>query len=115
MDKATKSNQQKKSGKAPFTTTPPSKNSDLKNSKLVSETLLECIRSEDLDSFQSILISCLTVINKTHFAKSAGIGRTTLYELLDPKKGCPQDLHGGFRPHHGQGVRTQIVRANRSQ
>ncbi len=87
MAKATKSNQQKKSG-----TTLPSKNSALKNSKLVSETLLECIRAEDLDSFRSVLTSCLMVINKTHFAKNAGIGRATLYDLLDSKRAFNPEL-----------------------
>ena len=58
----------------------------LKNSKLVSETLLECIKSGDLDSFRDVLVAHLMTANKSEVAKSAGIGRRTLYDLMDPSK-----------------------------
>lgn len=58
----------------------------LKNSKLVSEVLLDCIKTGDLDSFREVLVGHLLVSNKTKIAKTAGIGRRTLYDLLDPKK-----------------------------
>lgn len=58
----------------------------LKNSKLVSETLLECIKSGDLDSFREVLIAYLMTANKSKIAKTAGIGRRTLYDLMDPGK-----------------------------
>jgi DNA-binding phage protein len=90
MTKTAKSNQQKKPGTKPLTT--PRSFKEFKNSKLVSETLLDCIRTEDLDSFRSILISCLTTVNKTHFAKSAGIGRATLYDMIDSKKSFNPEL-----------------------
>jgi DNA-binding phage protein len=59
---------------------------ELRNSKLVSETLLECIRTGDLDSFRDVLASYLLTANKAQLAKKAGIGRRTLYDILDPKK-----------------------------
>jgi DNA-binding phage protein len=59
---------------------------ELRNSKLVVETLLDCIRTGDVDSFRDVLVSHLVTTNKVHFAELAGIGRRTLYDLMDPKK-----------------------------
>jgi len=59
---------------------------ELKNAKLVSETLLDCIKSGDLDSFREVLVVHLMTANKSEIAKIAGIGRRTLYDLMDPKK-----------------------------
>jgi len=59
---------------------------ELKDAKLVSETLLECIRSGDLESFREVLTAHLMTVNKVGIAKKAGIGRRTLYDLIDPKK-----------------------------
>lgn len=59
---------------------------ELKNRKLVSETLLDCIKTGDLDSFREVLMAYLMTSNKSRIAKQAGIGRRTLYDILDPKK-----------------------------
>jgi DNA-binding phage protein len=59
---------------------------ELKNSHLVAEALLECIKTGDLASFQSVLIAHLLTMNKSVIAKKAGIGRRTLYDLMDPNK-----------------------------
>lgn len=59
---------------------------ELKNSHLVAETLLECIKTGDIDSFREVLTAHLMTVNKVHIAKKAGIGRRTLYDLIDPKK-----------------------------
>lgn len=59
---------------------------ELKNAKLVIETLLECIRSGDLPSFRDVLVAHLMTVNKMSLAVKAGIGRRTLYDLIDPKK-----------------------------
>lgn len=59
---------------------------ELKDPKLVSEALLECIKTGDLDSFRDVLSSYLMSANKAELAKKAGIGRRTLYDILDPKK-----------------------------
>ena len=59
---------------------------ELKNPKLVSKTLLDCIRTGDLDSFRDVLASYLMSANKVRLAEKAGVGRRTIYDLLDPKK-----------------------------
>jgi DNA-binding phage protein len=59
---------------------------ELKNQHLVAETLLECIKTGDVDSFREVLIAHLMTVNKVAIAKKAGIGRRTLYDLIDPKK-----------------------------
>lgn len=59
---------------------------DLQDSKLVSEALLDCVKSGDLDSFREVLIAHLMTANKSEIAKKAGIGRQTLYDLMDPDK-----------------------------
>lgn len=109
MAKTASSNQRKKSGVKPLSPSRALKGVEPRNSKIVSETLLDCIRTEDLDSFRSILISCLTTVNKTHFAKSAGIGRATLYELIDSKRSFNPELStvaAIIRALADEGVRT---------
>ena len=61
-------------------------NKDLKNSKLVVEVLLDCLREGDLESFREVLAAHLITTNKTQIAKKAKIGRRTLYDLIDPGK-----------------------------
>lgn len=65
---------------------------ELKDSHLVAETLLECIRTGDLNSFREILMAHLMTVNKVAIAKKAGIGRRTLYDLIDPKKDFNPEL-----------------------
>ncbi|PIP95057.1 MAG: hypothetical protein COW00_17815 [Bdellovibrio sp. CG12_big_fil_rev_8_21_14_0_65_39_13] len=60
--------------------------SELKNTDLVADTLLECIKTGDLDSFREVLTAHLMTVNKTQIAKLAGVGRRTLYDLIDPAK-----------------------------
>jgi DNA-binding phage protein len=64
----------------------PFANKELKDPKLVIEALLDCIRSGDIESFREVLVSHLMTANKMAIAKKAGIGRRTLYDLIDPKK-----------------------------
>src|SRR5690348_813830 len=59
---------------------------EAKDSKLVSDTLLECIRSGDVDSFRGVLASYITSCNKLRFCKKTGLNRQTLYDILDPAK-----------------------------
>jgi DNA-binding phage protein len=65
---------------APFTSP------ELKDPKLVSEALLECIKTGELESFRKVLASYLMTANKMELAKKAGLGRRTLYDILDPNK-----------------------------
>lgn len=52
----------------------------------MTDTLLECIKTGDIGAFRDVLVSHLMTANKSAIAKKAGIGRRTLYDLLDPKK-----------------------------
>jgi len=64
----------------------PFKSSEFKKTDLVADTLLECIKTGDLDSFREVLTAHLMTVNKTQIAKLAGVGRRTLYDLIDPAK-----------------------------
>ena len=59
---------------------------ELRDPKLVIETLLDCIKTGDLQSFRDVLLANLMTVNKKSLATRAGIGRRTLYDLIDPKK-----------------------------
>lgn len=86
MGKAKTSKKQKKSETKSLKAHVPFTSKELKNSKLVAETLLDCIRSGDTASFREVLTAHLMTVNKTKTAKKAGIARRTLYTLTDPKK-----------------------------
>lgn len=59
---------------------------ELKDPNLVTKALLECIKSGDIEDFRNVLIAHMMTVNKSEMAKKAGIGRRTLYDLLDPNK-----------------------------
>lgn len=59
---------------------------ELADPKLVIDVLFDCIKEGDLDSFRGVLFSHLMTVNKMDIIRKAGIGRRTLYDLLDPKK-----------------------------
>lgn len=86
MPKPAISKKQKNSGKKLFQEHIPFSSKELKNSKLVAETLLECIRSGDNTAFREVLTAHLLTVNKSTLAKKAGIARRTLYTLIDPKR-----------------------------
>ncbi|NDC22910.1 MAG: hypothetical protein EB078_05840, partial [Proteobacteria bacterium] len=77
---------QKKSAMKSLKEHVPFTSKELKDPELVANTLLECVKSGDLDSFRDVLVAHLATVNKLAIAKKAGIGRRTLYDLLDPKK-----------------------------
>ncbi|MBI2521541.1 MAG: hypothetical protein HYV97_14080 [Bdellovibrio sp.] len=86
MRKTATSGKQKKFATKSLRAHEPFASRELKDSHLVAETLLECIRTGDLDAFREVLMSHLMTVNKVAVAKKAGIGRRTLYDLIDPKK-----------------------------
>ena len=77
---------QKKSATKSLKVHVPFKSKILKESEVVADTLLECIKTGDLESFREVLFAHLLTVNKVALAKKAGIGRRTLYDLIDPKK-----------------------------
>ena len=86
MAKAGTSKKQKKSATKSLKVHEPFNSKELKDRKLVVETLLDCIRTGDIETFREVLISHLLTVNKSNLAVKAGIGRRTLYDLIDPKK-----------------------------
>ncbi len=86
MAKAKISKRRKKSAKNLLRVYEPFTSKELANSSLVVEILLDCIKTDDLDTFRQVLFSHLLTTNKTNIAKKAGIGRRTLYDLIDLKK-----------------------------
>jgi DNA-binding phage protein len=65
---------------APFTS------KELRIVNLVTETLRDCIKTGDLDSFREVLASHLMTANKVALEKKSGVGRRTLYDMMDPDK-----------------------------
>lgn len=86
MAKIATSKKQKKSATKSLKVHVPFKSKILKDSEVVADTLLECIKTGDLESFREVLFAHLMTVNKMALAKKAGIGRRTLYDLIDPKK-----------------------------
>ncbi len=86
MAKTATSRRRKKFGTKSLKAHVPFSSPELRNPKLVSEALLDCIRTGDLDSFRDVLAAYIMTANKAQFAKKAGIGRRTLYDILDPNK-----------------------------
>ena len=70
----------------PLSTPAPISVSNLKSPKLVSETLIECIRIGDTESFREALTTHIMNSNKLQLAKKTGLGRQTLYDIMDPNK-----------------------------
>lgn len=64
----------------------PFKSKTLKDTELVTEALLDCIKSGDLEAFREVLAAYIMTTNKTELAKKAGLGRRTIYDLIDPTK-----------------------------
>ncbi len=59
---------------------------ELKDPKQALETLLICLSENDLESFEDVLIAHLRTVSKSKLAKDTGLGRQTLYDLIDGKR-----------------------------
>lgn len=86
MPKTKISKKRKKLGTKSLRVHEPFASKELKDRHLVADTLLECIKTGDMESFREVLMVHLMTVNKVEIAKKAGIGRRTLYDLIDPKK-----------------------------
>ena len=62
----------------------------LLNKKLVAEVLVDCLLKNDVQTFQDVLVSHLRTLSKTDLAKQTGIGRRTLYDLMEGKNFDPR-------------------------
>lgn len=62
-------------------------NEDLfKDPKLVKGTLIECLMMNDIEAFRDVLIAHIQVTSKVELVRQTGIGRRTLYDLIDENK-----------------------------
>lgn len=86
MGKIVTSKKQKKSKTKFLKVYTPFVSKELKDAKLVVDILLDCIRNGDNELFREVLLAHLMTVNKTDFAKKAGLGRRTIYALIDSKK-----------------------------
>ena len=57
-----------------------------KNPKLIKEILVEALMTNDLETFQDVLLAHLRAVSKTKLAADTKLGRQTLYDLIDEKK-----------------------------
>jgi DNA-binding phage protein len=55
--------------------------------KLVREILADCILNNDMDTFQDVFLAFIRNQSKTKLAEKSKLGRQTLYDLLNDKKG----------------------------
>lgn len=86
MGKSGTSTKRKKSKTKYLTEYIPFSNPELMDPKGVADTLLECIREGDIQSFREVLVAHILTTNKMSLARKAGLGRRTIYDLMDPKK-----------------------------
>ena len=86
MAKTVTSKEHKKLGTKSLKAHAPFKSKELKDVELVIDTLLECIKTGDIETFREVLMAHLMTVNKVKLAQKAGIGRRTLYDLIDPNK-----------------------------
>lgn len=58
--------------------------------KLVAEVLVDALIENDIETFKDVLISHLRTVSKTELAKATGLGRRTLYDLMENKNFDPR-------------------------
>ena len=86
MAKKKTSGKQKKSEKISFVEHETSSNRDLSNKKLVKDILVEALTCNDMETFQDVLVAYIRTSSKVALSKKTKLGRTTLYDLIDPSK-----------------------------
>ena len=86
MVKTKTSKKQKESEKFSFVRHEPSSSKELSNKKLVREILISALASNDMDTFQDVLVGYIRTTSKLALSKKTKLGRTTLYDLIDPHK-----------------------------
>jgi len=89
MAKAKTSKKQKKSSRNTLTKHEPDTKL-LRNKQLITEVLIESLLQNDLDTFRDVLISHLRTLSKTELARKTGLGRQTLYDLIEGKNFDPR-------------------------
>lgn len=59
---------------------------DFSNPKIIKEILVKALMDNDLETFEDILIAHLRASSKSKLSRQSGLGRQTLYDLLDENK-----------------------------
>jgi DNA-binding phage protein len=62
----------------------------LMDKKLITQVLAEALMENDLEIFRDVLITHLRATSKTELSKKTGIGRRTLYDLIDSENFDPR-------------------------
>lgn len=87
MDKKETSKKQKKFSKMPSGWTEfDIYHKRLADKQLVSEILLGALAEGDEETFREVLIAHLNTVSKLKLSRDTGIGRQTLYDLMDQSK-----------------------------
>ncbi len=60
--------------------------SNLKDAKLVKQVLVEALMQNDMETFQDVLIGHLRTASKSGLSSKTGLGRQTLYDLINEEK-----------------------------
>lgn len=89
MDKAKTLKKPKTSSKKVLKEFKPNSNL-LLDKKLVAEVLVDCLLKNDIQTFQDVLVAHLRTRSKTGLAKQTGLGRRTLYDLIEGKNFDPR-------------------------
>lgn len=76
----------KRAVKKSFTAPSSSQDSEQDRSKQIIESLLKCVQTGDLNLFRDVLASQIMASNKLRLAEKTGLGRQTLYDLIDPER-----------------------------
>ena len=62
----------------------------LLDKKLIAGVLVDALLENDIETFRDVLISHLRTLSKTELSKKTGLGRRTLYDLMDNEKFDPR-------------------------
>ena len=92
MPKAKTSKKRSKSATKSLKAHAPFKSKELEDADLVVETLLDCIKNDDLESFREVLAAHLATVNKMKLAQKYEIGPRTLYDLIDTERDFNPEL-----------------------
>ncbi len=76
----------KESKKTTFAKHEVSSSKELADKKLVREILIDALTHNDMETFQDVLIGYIRTSSKVELSKKTKLGRTTLYDLIDPDK-----------------------------
>lgn len=58
---------------------------NLRDRKVVSQALWECLKADDTEGFKEVLRTHLEIVNKEKFATETGIAKRTLFRILSPE------------------------------